>query len=154
MTTTRTQQSPSERGVVGGVEVLPFGMLVFVTGTLILANLWAVVDAKLAVETAAREAGRAYAEAPDQATASSEAGRAAREAMAGAGRNPDRLVLARSTSAFVRCAVVEHRASYRIPSVTVPFLGGLGHGATVVGRHRDVLDPFRAGLGGPGACNG
>ena len=31
----------SDRGQVGGIEVLPFGLLVFVVGTLLVANVWA-----------------------------------------------------------------------------------------------------------------
>ena len=78
------------RGQVGGIEVLPFGLLTFVVGTLLVANAWGVVDAKLAVTSAAREAVRAYVEAPDQAsTALAVADAAAREAVAGHGRNPD-----------------------------------------------------------------
>ena len=54
-----------ERGAVGGIEVLPLGMLVLVVGTLLVVNAWAVVDAKLAASAAAREAARAYVEAGD-----------------------------------------------------------------------------------------
>ena len=54
-------------GQVGGIEVLPFGLLVFIVGTLLVANAWAVVDAKLAVTSAAREAVRSYVEADDGA---------------------------------------------------------------------------------------
>jgi hypothetical protein len=48
-----------EGGAVGGLEVLPFGLLIFVVGILLVVNAWAVVDAKLAAEAAAREAARA-----------------------------------------------------------------------------------------------
>src|SRR3954447_14686723 len=51
-----------ERGQVGGLEALAFGLLIFVIGTLIVANAWAVVDAKFAVESAARQAARNYVE--------------------------------------------------------------------------------------------
>ena len=50
-------------GQVGGIEALPFGLLVFVVGALLVANAWAVVDAKLAVDAAARQATRHYVEA-------------------------------------------------------------------------------------------
>ena len=136
----------SSRGAVGGIEVLPFGVLIFVAGSLLLANLWAVLDAKLTVEAAAREASRAYAEAPNASSAEADAGRAAGEVVRGAGRNPSRLELRDNHPRFVRCAVVEHRASYRLPALTVPFLGGIGTGTTVTGRHREVIDPFGAGL--------
>ena len=143
----------SERGVVGGIEVLPFGVLIFVAGALLLSNLWAVVDAKLTVEAAAREAGRAYAEAPNATTAESAALLAARDTTIGAGRNPARLELSHNGPLFARCEVVEYRASYRLPVLTIPFIGEIGHGATVTGRHREVIDPFVAGLRGTGDCD-
>ena len=55
-----------ERGQAGGVEALPFGLLIFVVGALLVASAWVVVDAKLAVVSAAREAARTYVEAEDQ----------------------------------------------------------------------------------------
>lgn len=142
----------NEGGVVGGIEVLPFGLLIFVAGTLIIVNAWAVVDAKLSVEAAAREAGRAYVESSDQRTAERSAEAAARDAMSGAGRDPDRMILTRNGEGYVRCAPVEHVVRYRVPAITVPFVGGIGRGTTVVGRHREIIDPYRAGLGSAGAC--
>ena len=58
-----------ERGAIAGIEALSFGMLLFVAGTLFIANIWAVIDAKLAVTSAAREATRAFVEADDGASA-------------------------------------------------------------------------------------
>ena len=142
----------SERGVVGGIEVLPFGVLIFVAGALLLANLWAVVDAKLTVEAAAREAGRAYAEAPNATVAEADADVAARDAAVGAGRNPAHLKLHNNNPTFARCEVVEYVASYRLPALTIPFLGEVGKGTTATGRHREVIDPFGAGLQGTGDC--
>lgn len=144
--------SRSERGVIGGVEVLPFGVLIFVAGALLIANAWAVIDAKLTVESAAREAGRAYVEAPDRATAEQTAHRAAREAVAGVGRDPDRMHLRNNDPDFARCSVVEHEADYEVPALTLPFIGGFGHGITVTGRHREVIDPYRQGLGPEHRC--
>lgn len=141
-----------ERGAVGGIEVIPFGALIFVAGTLLVANAWAVVDAKLAVEAAAREAGRAFVEAPDEAHAHDAAHRAAAMALAGVGRDPDRMGLRDNHPAFVRCAVVVHEATYRIPALSIPLIGGFGRGITVHGRHRELLDPYRAGLGTGGGC--
>ena len=73
--------------------MLPFGLLTFVVGTLLVANAWGVVDAKLAVTSAAREAVRAYVEAPTPATRPRRADDAAAEAIAGHGRNPDATTL-------------------------------------------------------------
>lgn len=141
-----------EHGAVGGVEVLPFGVLVFVALVLLIANLWAVVDAKMTVDAAAREAGRAFVEAPDLPAARAAARRAADDVARGAGRDPARLRLEDDGSPFLRCSFVEHRASYQVPSITLPFIGGFGRGFEVRGRHRESIDAFREGLPGEGIC--
>lgn len=145
-------RASDERGVVGGLEVLPFGMLIFVAFTLIIANAWAVVDAKLAVESAAREAGRAYVEAHDAEAAPAAAAAAARQSIEGLGRDPDGLSLTVSGGPYERCAVVEHVATYQVPSLTVPFLGAFGSGFTVRGAHRSIIDPFATGSGTENSC--
>ena len=141
-----------ERGVVGGLEVLPFGVLVFVSFTLVIANAWAVIDAKLAVESASREAGRAYVEAHDPDGAPAAAQAAALAAIAAAGRDPARLGLSMSGGRYERCAVVEHTTTYVVPALTIPFLGSFGNGITVRGSHRSVVDPFASGTGRTNAC--
>ena len=55
--------------MVGGVEILPLALLVFTAGMLLVMNGWAIVDARLAVAGAAREAVRTAVEAPDAGTA-------------------------------------------------------------------------------------
>src|SRR5439155_20334481 len=55
-----------ERGQAAGFEVLPFGLLVLVLGTLLVANAWEVIDAKIAVTASAREAARVFVEAPTE----------------------------------------------------------------------------------------
>jgi len=59
----------SERGQIGGFEVLPFGLLLFVSAMLVITNAWAVVDSKFAASSAAREATRAYTESISQTDA-------------------------------------------------------------------------------------
>ena len=58
-----------DAGQVGGIEALPFGLLVFVVGSLLIANAWAVVDAKFATDAAARQAVRTFVEGTDEAAA-------------------------------------------------------------------------------------
>ncbi len=139
---------------MGGIEVLPFGLLIFVAGALIIVNAWAVIDAKLTVEASAREATRSFTEADDVRTGDRLALVAARSVVEGSGRDPDRLVLQRRGNRLVRCAVVEYRAQYRVAAITIPFIGSYGRGTTVTGRHSDVVDPFRAGLGPSSDCDG
>ena len=58
-----------DRGQIAGIEAIPFGVLLFIVGALLVANAWAVIDVKMTVTSAAREAARTYVEAPDHATA-------------------------------------------------------------------------------------
>ncbi len=134
------------------MEVIPFGVLTFVVGALLVANAWAVIDAKMAVSAAAREATRAFVEAPVDGDPLALAETAARSAIAGAGRNPARLVLTPMEAVFARCETVRFEASYRVPAVQVPWVGGFGAGFTAVARHAEVVDPYRSGL--PPTVNG
>lgn len=139
-----------ERGAVGGLEAIPFGFLVFVVAVLLLANAWAVVDAKLAVNAAAREAARTWVEGDG----STEAARAAAaEAALGHGRDPERMTLDLSApTGFGRCAPVVVRATYTVPAVALPWIGGFGDGIEVSSRHSERVDPFRDGVGGTATC--
>jgi hypothetical protein len=128
-----------------GMEVIPFGILTFAVGALLVANAWAVVDAKMAVSAAAREATRAYVEAPDDAAAEAAALVAAREAIAGVGRDGHSVVVRRLEGDFVRCATVRYEASYHIPAVRLPWVGGFGD-FTVVASHAEIVDPYRTGV--------
>jgi hypothetical protein len=141
-----------ERGQVGGIEVLPLGALVLVVGTLLVANAWAVVDAKLATSAAAREAARAYVEAPSGTQAWPAAEEAASSTVAGYGRDPDQLVLEQTSGRFGRCRRVAFEASYQVPALTLPWIGGFEHGFTVRARHSEIVDPYRSGLDGAAAC--
>lgn len=137
----------TRRGESGsaGIEVVPFGLLTFVVGALLVVNAWAVIDAKVAVSSAAREATRAYVEAPPDADPLDLADAAARSAVRGAGRDPQRMVLTPLEATFARCETVRFEASYQIPAIRVPWLGGLGT-FTARARHAEIVDPFRTGL--------
>lgn len=144
------QRRRRERGVVGGLEAIPFGLLVFVVAVLLVANAWAVIDAKIAVSAAAREAARTWVEGEGDETG---ARAAAADALAGHGRDPARLELdLRAPTGFGRCAPVVVRASYRVPALALPWLGGFGDGFEVAARHSERVDPFRDGLAGEASC--
>lgn len=134
------------------MEVIPFGLLTFVVGALVVANAWAVVDAKMAVSAAAREATRAFVEAPVDGDPLALADAAARSAIAGAGRDPAKLVLTPLEAVFARCETVRYEASYQVPAVRVPWVGGFGSGFTATARHAEVVDPYRSGV--PRTVNG
>jgi Flp pilus assembly protein TadG len=134
-----------DRGQVAGVEAVPFGVLLFVVGALLVANAWAVVDAKMAVTSAAREAARTFVEANDVDTARTEAVAAARDAIAAYGRDPGRLGLTggEEPDALARCHAVTFTASYRVPAISLPLIGSFGDGFVVHASHTEVVDPFR-----------
>jgi len=138
----------AEDGVVGGLEMLAFGFLTFVVVALLLANAWGVIDAKLAATAAAREAARAFVEAPDAATAHSRAVDAARAAISGHGRDPDRMGPTDIDGAFARCERITVTVTYPVPALSLPWIGGLGGGPTITatGVHSEIVDPFRSGL--------
>jgi hypothetical protein len=150
-----------ERGQVGGLEGLVFGVLVFVFGTLLVANAWGVIDAKLAATSAAREAARAYVEAPAGSDAEVVAVQAGREAIAAHGRRPERATITadplprqrHSESRYARCARAVATVEYVVPLIAVPLLGQAGNGITVRARHSEVVDPYRSGLAGTAACD-
>lgn len=150
--TARARPGSARGGFVGGLEVLPFAVLVFVLGTVLIVNAWAVVDAKLAVEAAAREATRAYVEAGDATSAERASVVAAHAAFAASGRPADRLQVQHGATEYVRCAPVAFEVTYRVRAVPIPIIGGLGHDITVVGRHREIIDPFAAGFGRENRC--
>lgn len=144
-----------DAGVVGGIEVLPFGVLTFVVGSLLVANAWAVVDTKFMVTSAAREAARAYVEAPDQGTAMTRARIGVADAIAGQGRDPTKARVRVDHDhgrAWGRCVRVVATVGYRVPALTLPWIGGYGHGFDVVAAHSEIIDPYRAGLPGPAEC--
>ncbi len=135
-----------EAGMAAGLEAIVFGLLTFVVGVLLAANAWAVVDAKMAVASAAREATRAYVEAPPGSDPLALADTAAREAISGHGRDPTRLQLTPVDASFTRCATVRFEASYQVPALTLPWVGGQGAGFTATARHAEIVDPFRDGV--------
>jgi hypothetical protein len=161
-----TRPSGDDRGQAGGIEVLPFGLLVFVVGTLLVANAWAVIDAKLAVDAAAREAARHFVEADvpdarDFGDAEAAARRAGYDALAAHGREEARssieltgLESPDGQAGFTRCARATFTATYDVPVLRLPWIGGFGSGLDVTSRHSELIDPYRDGVPGSAeACS-
>jgi hypothetical protein len=145
-----------EAGFVGGIESIPFGLLVFVVGALLVANAWAVVDAKLATLSAAREAARTYVETVtggDAGRATVAARQAAVEAIEGHGRDPETMGFGMNPAgAVARCERVQVTVTYRVPALTVPIVGGFGEGFTVRATESEIIDPFRNDVAGGGGA--
>lgn len=140
----------TDHGVVGGVEALPFGILVFVAGTLLIVNAWGVVDAKMTVATAAREAVRAFVEAPPGADAHALSAAAAQRTVAALGRTA-RTPQVSVRGQMVRCGRVTATVGYEIPVVRIPWVGGLG-AFTARSTASEIVDPLRSGLPGEATC--
>lgn len=146
-----------ERGQVAGIEALPFGLLVFVAGALLIANLWAVVDTKFAADAAAREATRYVVEraradvAPDlvRTTATD----IAVATMVDHGRaGPIDVVVESAGGGFDRCERITVTVTTEVPAVRIPFIGGFGEPFDIVATHSEIVDPVRSGVAGRADC--
>ncbi len=147
-----------ESGQVAGIEILPFGVLVFVIGVLFFAQIWGVVEARSAVTSASREAARAFVETPagySDAEALAGARRAGLQSMSDQGRSPERTTVSAVGSVSLRrCTRVTFEVSYRVPILNIPLLSGLFDGIVVRSRHSEIVDPLRDGLEGVASCVG
>lgn len=154
MSAATTRRCRGDAGQVGGIEVLPFGFLVFIGASLLFVNVWGVIDAKFAVSTAAREATRAYVESDDADTARSEALRRGEETLVAFGRGGDRSHVGEPSlgQQFGRCVRVTITVSYEVPVIAIPFLDGFGSLAPVESSYTELVDPFRGGPAGQASC--
>ena len=144
-----------DAGQVGGIEVLPFGVLIFVVGSLLVVNAWAVIDCKLAVDGAAREAVRTYVESANASDAQRISTEVAGDAIQAHGRDRGKLTVdppAISGGGFVRCARVTITAHYPVPAITLPIIGGRGDAFTVTSTHSELIDPYRSDVPGEATC--
>ena len=139
-----------EHGQVGGIEALPFGVLIFVLGSLLIANAWAVLDAKFATDAASRQAARTFVEGTEVDRALEDAEQAGRTVVEAHGRDPDRARIAPiGQPQLVRCERATFEAVYEVPALSIPLIGGWGRAPfTVRSAHSELVDPFRDGLPG------
>ena len=139
---------------MGGIEALPFSILVFITGTLLILSLWAVVDAKFAVDHAAREAVRYGAESatdtrPDVAATMRAV---ALDTLTDAGRTAPATVEITASNGFERCSRLQVTVETSVPAIRIPFLGGVGPAFAVRSTHSELVDPTRSGVTGEATC--
>jgi len=143
----------NDDGQVGGIEGLLFGVAVFALGSLFIANVWAVVDARFAAASAAREATRTFVESRgplDRALLESE--EVAERTISGYGRDPHKMSLVPEEAALRRCSRVTFRVEYPVPLVSIPLIGRYGRGFTASARHSEIVDPYRSGLRDRTSC--
>ena len=134
-----------DRGVVGGTDVLFFGVVMITFTAMVITNAWLAIDASLAVSNAAREGARTFVESdPTQAQGLSEA--AMNEVMDQYGRDDgsDSHFISIDGGVFARCAVVTTTSNYDIDLISVPLFGSFGT-YTISATHSERIDPFRSG---------
>ncbi len=148
-----TNRVSGDAGQVAGIEVLPFGFLLFVAVTLLFANAWGIFDAKLAVSSAAAHGARSYSEADTAQSAHTAATLSAQATLRAYGRtNSAAKIDIVVTPQFHRCARVTVTVSYPVPTIRVPFLGGFGGTRVVQSSFSEIVDPFRNRLVGMAQC--
>ena len=151
----RHRRLRGDQGQVGGIEVIPFGILTFVIAMLVIAKAWAVVDAKLSTTSAAREAVRTFVEAPNEETALFRAESAAQQAISGHGRSAGATSISISyvgERGWSRCNRVKVTVRHPVHALRVPIIGGFGQGFAAVASASEVIDPFRSGIPGDAKC--
>lgn len=137
-----------------------FGVLIFVMGTLIVINAWGVVDAKMAVSAAAREAARLAVETTTAGSdPTAQARRAAEATLEGHGRDASRISRFElrqadpSDGTLTRCERLFVEVAIDVETVRVPWVGAFGGSVAVTGTHTEVVDPYRSGVAGAVSCD-
>jgi hypothetical protein len=146
------QFARGQGGQIAGLEALVFGLLIFVSATLVVASVWGAIDAKFAASEAAREATRTFVETgADARTADLAAREAAMATLAGHHRSGAADVSG-PDGAYRRCGAVEYRVTVRVPIVRVPFIARHISEFHVSATHSELIDPYRSGLSGDAGC--
>lgn len=144
----------NERGIFG-FESLPLLVLVFVIGTLVFAEGWTAIDAKLATTSGAREATRTFVESPagmDPGVAAAIAVEAGLSAMEAYSRRLEAEVSGIGSLSLDRCTRVTFEATATTRFMRLPFVRNTGFTRIVRSSHTELVDPWRDGLQGT-ACD-
>lgn len=151
-----------DSGYAGGAESVPFGVLVFVVGALLIANLWAVIDTKMAANAAAREYVHAMAEATDEADARATGAQAAQSVIQVWGRDPAKLVpddiafydANGNRTVWRRCARIVVTVRYNLALINIPLVGATWGPDPIAVRatRTELVDPFRSSADVEGQC--
>lgn len=132
-----------ERGAAGGAEVLAFGVLLLLAGSLLTTNLWSIIETRVAIDAAAREYMRSYTRSTDRSTALANAEQAARSTLAARGTPlMDLRISPPAREQFGPCGLATVRLEATVPAARIPFVGELGS-ARVDVTHRALVDAHR-----------
>ena len=143
------RRSGAESGQAAGIESIPFGILVFVGGVLLVINLWSVVDTRASLDSAARDYLRAYTAAPDRATARIVGRAAARASLSSRSGRPSAVRIGAPTERFGPCRPATVRLELTIDAIHAPFIGTLGT-AIVSTTQTELVEPYGVALDEPG----
>ena len=129
-----------ERGValVEAALVLPV-LLVVVFGVVAAGR---VVQAKIAVQAAAREASRTLATAPSEAVGLADSMAAGQSVAEGYGLSSDRLTVETTSNGFTRGGTASAVVSYNVSLSGMPLLGALD--VVVSSTHTDRIELYRS----------
>ena len=150
--TRMTRSRVRSEGGQAGAEVIVGGVVLLVAVTLVLTNVWVVLDTKMAASEAARTAAQAYVEENDAGTALAVATATAERQLSS--RFGHAWKLEPLGARFARCEPVDVRVEITVGLIAVPFLGSIGGHKTVSSTHRTRIDPYRSGIAGEVACDG
>jgi Flp pilus assembly protein TadG len=101
-----------------------------------------IVDAKVAVQAAAREAGRALATAPSESEGVTAALQSARSVAEGYGLSQSKLAVDVDSGGFERGGVATAEVTYRVPLANLPLLDRVE--VTVSSTHAERIDLYRS----------
>lgn len=133
----------SERGVVAGGEGLVFGVLILLAGSLVLINIWAMVDTRAALDAATREYLRTYTEQSSSGEARLLGEISARNSLRLRGSHTQDLSIEVDQPAgFGPCSAVTVRISATVRWFKVPFLTSFGD-ARLTAQNRELIDASR-----------
>lgn len=131
----------SESGQAAGIESVPFGILVFVGGLILVVNVWAVVDTRAAIDTAARDYLRAYTASGDSVSAADRGRAAAVDSMSARSGAAERLVIHDPTDPFGPCRPATVELEVEVPAIRAPFIGSIGT-TTVSTTQTELVQPY------------
>jgi hypothetical protein len=131
---------------------LAFGALLFIAGTLIVANAWGVIDAKFATLSAARDGAATYAEVGTEADGARPPSERATTAALESLRRQGAVDIRLGDGGYRRCGRVTVTVVTDVPVIRIPFVGGTGGKIAVSGSSSRVIDPFRSSVAGEAVC--
>ena len=139
-------RAKDDRGLIGGADILLFGVIAFVITALVIINIWNAVDSALVTSSAAREGVRSYVESPSQAEANARGAAAVQRVFDEFGRGGSALPAEIDASGgFLRCEVVTVTARYEASFIKLPGFDAFGPTRTVEASHSERIDAFRSG---------